>query len=151
MKLKTFIKNNKKTFIIVAVILLLIAFVIAIVFSFFSGIVQTVGYIVGSIICVISAVMFLMVGSLDRKKKEEYKDKAGTESTSAEKPKVKEKVSKCIFIISIIMIISCILCACGIFMILSNVVAVRISGIAIASVFGFIAVIIALFFHLFIS
>lgn len=151
MKLKTFIKNNKKTFIIVAVILLLIAFVIAIVFSFFSGIVQTVGYIVGSIICVISAVMFLMVGSLDRKKKEEYKDKAGTESTSAEKPKVKKKVSKCIFIISIIMIISCILCACGIFMILSNVVAVRISGIAIASVFGFIAVIIALFFHLFIS
>lgn len=151
MKLKTFVENNKKAFIIVAVILLLIACVIAIVFSFFSGTVQTVGYIVGSIICVISATMFLLVGSLDRKKKEEYKDKAGTESTSAEKPKVKKKVSKCIFIISIIMIISCILCACGIFMILSNVVAVRISGIAIASVFGFIAVIIALFFHLFIS
>ena len=58
--------------------------------------------------------------------------------------------NKFIFVISIIMIISCTLCACGLFLILSNVSAVRISGIVIASVFGFIAIIIALFFHFFI-
>ena len=148
MKLKTFVENNKKAFIIVAVVLLLVAFVIAMIFSFFSGTVQTIGYILGSIICVISATMFLIIGSLDRKKKEENKDK--TESTSAEKPRIKKKASKFIFIISIIMIISCILSVCGIFMILSNVSAVRISGIVIASVFGFIAAIIGLFFHFFI-
>ena len=85
----------------------------------------------------------------EHRKKKEEKEKTGTESTSAEKPKIK-KVSKFIFITSIIMVVSCILCACGIFMILSDVFAVRISGIVIASVFGFIAVIIALFFHLFI-
>lgn len=150
MKLTTFVEKRKKSFIIIAVILSLVVFVIAVVFSFFNGTVQTVGYTVGSIICVIPAVMFLMVGSLDRKKKEENKDKTGTESTSAEKPRIKKKASKFIFIISIIMIISCILCACGIFMILSNVSAVRISGIVIASVFGFIAAIIGLFFHFFI-
>lgn len=149
MKLKTFVENNKKPFIIVAVVLLLVAFVITMVFSFFSGTVQTIGYITGSIICVISAAMFLMIGSLDRKKKENN-DKTGTESASAEKPKIKKKVSKFIFIISIIMIFSCILCACGIFMILSNIYAVRISGIVIACIFGFIAFIIALFFHLFV-
>ncbi len=147
-KLRAFVENKKRLFIIVAVVLLLIAFVIAMVFSCFSGIVQTIGYIVGSIICAISAAMFMMVGSLDRKKIKQ--NKTETESTPAERPKIKKKVSKFIFVISIIMIISCTLCACGLFLILSNVSAVRISGIVIASVFGFIAIIIALFFHFFI-
>ena len=146
MKLKTFVENNKKTFIIVAVILFLVALVIAIVFSFFSGTVQTIGYTVGSIICVISAAMFLIIYSLNRKKK----DKNKIENIPEIKPMAKRSINKNLLILALVMSISAILCFSGVFMIvLSNISAVKIAGIVIASVFGFIMMFIMVFIYLF--
>lgn len=129
--------------------LILIGVAIIITFSFFSRRVQTIGYIVGSVIAVISAALLFLVDYLTRKKEEKIV-KTEIEKTSIKAQR--KEITKFDLIILLVPIISGILCVAGALMIaLSNQTAVKIAGIVIASVFGFIFFIIALFCYMFLS
>ena len=150
MNLKTFIEKKKKEFIIVAIVLSLVGSVIAAVFSFFNGRIQTIGYIISIVIFGISAVMFCIIAFLERKKSAKQ-ERNVVKNTPVEGQKQNKTISQPWLIGTIRLIICGILCMSGVFMIIfSDISAVRIAGIVLASVFGAIIFIIGLFLHLFI-
>lgn len=153
MKLKTFIENHKKQLIITGIIFFIVGFIGAIVYSYCVGIVKTVALIIGLLFLIGSIIILCGVYYLG--KKEGKKDRNKYKNKAKNIPRVKgqnqrKEINKFLLILILVMLISSILCFSGVFMIvLSNISAVKIAGIVIASVFGFIIVLIEVFIYLF--
>ena len=153
MKLQTFVENNKKTFIITAIIFTIIAFISAIVYSYCAGVVKTVAFIICLVFLSVATIIFCVlyyIGNKKERKKDrtKYKDKAKDNSDIGQNQR--KEINKFLLMLILAMSISAVLCFSGIFMIvLSNISAVRIAGIAIASVFGLIMMLIMIFIYIF--
>lgn len=147
MNLKIFIEKKKKEFIIVAIVLSLVGSVIAAVFSFFNGRIQTIGYIISIVIFGISAVMFCIIAFFERKKegkKDRIKDRNEAKNIIRVKGQNQRKEISNFGLISLLVtIISVVLFVGGLCMIIfTSISAVRIAGIVIVSVSGFVIFII---------
>ena len=152
-KFRIFIDKYKKQFIITAIIFTIIAFISTIVYSYCSGVVKTVAFIICLVFISVAAIIFCVlyyIGNKKERKKDrtKYKDKAKNNSDIGQNQR--KGINKFLLTLIFIMSISAVLCFSGIFMIvLSNISAVRIAGIVIASVFGLIMMLIMVFIFMF--
>lgn len=151
-RFRIFIDKYKKQFIITAIIFTIIAFISAIVYSYCAGVVKTVAFIIGLVFLIVAIIIFCVIYFFERKKEKKdrtkYKDKAINNSDKRQNQK--KEINKFLLMLILVMSISAVLCFSGIFMIvLSNISAVRIAGIAIASVFGLIMMLIMIFIYMY--
>ena len=151
-RFRIFIDKYKKQFIITAIIFTIIAFISAIVYSYCAGVVKTVAFIIGLVFLIVAIIIFCVIYFFERKKEKKdrtkYKDKAINNSDKRQNQR--KEINKFLLMLILVMSISAVLCFSGIFMIvLSNISAVRIAGIAIASVFGLIMMLIMIFIYMY--
>ena len=151
-RFRIFIDKYKKQFIITAIIFTIIAFISAIVYSYCAGVVKTVAFIIGLAFLIVAIIIFCVIYFFERKKEKKdrtkYKDKAINNSDKRQNQR--KEINKFLLMLILVMSISAVLCFSGIFMIvLSNISAVRIAGIAIASVFGLIMMLIMIFIYMY--
>lgn len=154
MKLKTFIENHKKQLIITGIIFFIVGFIGAIVYSYCVGIVKTVALIIGLLFLIGSIIILCGVYYLG--KKEGKKDRNKYKNEAKNIPRVKgqnqrKEIVKFGLISLLIVIISGVLLVGGLCMIIfANISAVRIAGIIIVSVSGFVLFIIGVIYYFFI-
>ena len=151
-RFRIFIDKYKKQFIITAIIFTIIAFISAIVYSYCAGVVKTVAFIIGLVFLIVAIIIFCVIYFFERKKEKKdrtkYKDKAKDNSDIGQNQR--KEINKFLLMLILAMSISAVLCFSGIFMIvLSNISAVRIAGITIASVFGLIMMLIMIFIYMY--
>ena len=154
MKLKTFIENHKKQLIITGIIFFIVGFIGAIVYSYCVGIIKTVALIIGLLFLIGSIIILCSVYYLG--KKEGKKDRNKDKNKAKNIPRVKgqnqrKEIVRFSLISLLIVIISGVLLVGGLCMIIfANISAVRIAGIIIVSVSGFVLFIIGVIYYLFI-
>lgn len=141
-KFGDFIEKNKTKLIIIASVLFLLGFIGAILNTYCEGVVKTIGLIAGLIFLSIGVIIFCLLGIRAERRGKKQKIADGDETDKRKAPR--RKLDKFDKIMLSVIIVSAILCFCSVFMILCEIVAVRIAGIVLTSFFGLVLIICSL-------